>query len=118
MLINCTFCYLTGIKHKVIKRLPYLFVFIILFLGKLEHVTVSYGFSFIKPLANISFLWTCSLENISRLGLCIQNLPLLTDLSQVQEKTGVLASFRKIGEKDSDTDEQHCRILTHFPQRL
>ena len=49
-----------------------------------------------------------------------QSLPLSqeTDLSQVQEKAGVLAGFGKVGEKDGDTDEQHCRILTHFPQGL
>lgn len=90
------------------------------FLGKLEHVTINYGFSFTKLFAKIRFLCTFSSDNISRPGFCIRSLPLSqeTDLSQVQEKTGVLASFRKVGEKDGDADEQHSRILTHFPQGL
>lgn len=39
-------------------------------------------------------------------------------LSEIEEETGVLASFREVGEKDCDADEEHRRILAHLPQRL
>lgn len=39
-------------------------------------------------------------------------------LSQIEEETGVLASFGEVGEKDCDADEEHRRILAHLPQRL
>lgn len=39
-------------------------------------------------------------------------------LSEIEEETGVLASFGEVGEKDCDADEEHRRILAHLPQRL
>lgn len=39
-------------------------------------------------------------------------------LSKIEEETGVLASFREVGEKHCDTDEEHSGVLAHFTQRL
>lgn len=39
-------------------------------------------------------------------------------LFEIEEETGVLASFREVGEKHCDADEQHCGVLAHLPQRL
>lgn len=39
-------------------------------------------------------------------------------LSEIEEETGVLASFGEVGEKDCDADEEHSRILADLPQRL
>lgn len=37
-------------------------------------------------------------------------------LFEIEEETGVLASFREVGEKDCDTDEEHRGILAHLSQ--
>lgn len=42
----------------------------------------------------------------------------MTDLSQIQKEAGVLAGFRKIGEKDRNADEKHSGVLAHFAERL
>lgn len=39
-------------------------------------------------------------------------------LSQVEEKAGVLSSFRQIGQEHCDTDQQHCAVFPHTTQRL
>lgn len=39
-------------------------------------------------------------------------------LFEIEEETGVLASFGEVGEKHRDADEQHRGVLAHLPQRL
>lgn len=39
-------------------------------------------------------------------------------LFEIEEETGVLASFGEVGEKDCDADEQHRGVLAHLTQRL
>lgn len=39
-------------------------------------------------------------------------------LFEIEEETGVLASFGEVGEKHCDTDEEHRGVLAHLTQRL
>ncbi len=42
----------------------------------------------------------------------------VSHLSQVEKEAGVLSGLRKVRQEHSDADQQDCRVLSHFPQRL
>lgn len=104
-----------GNAYRAVTRLTH-------FSGELEQITISYSFSFTELLAKKSHLGTGDTTLIVFIGQDFLHpelyLPCQTDLSQVQEEAGVLAGLGKVGEKDGDTDEQHCGVLTHLPQGL